>query len=151
VTLGATTMWERWDGWTPDKGFQDPGMNSFNHYAFGAVGEFLFTDVGGIRNDGIGFKNIIIAPHPGGGLTYANTSYNSIRGKIVSNWKIDGKTFTLEVVVPPNVTAKVRVPASDPKAVTNSDLAHAQPQAAEEGAAVFAVQPGRYLFTSALP
>ena len=146
VTLGATTMWERWDGWTPDKGFQDPGMNSFNHYAFGAVGEFLFTDVGGIRNDSVGFKEITIAPHPGGGLTYANTSYNSIRGKITSNWKIEGKTFTLEVVVPPNVTAKVRVPAADPSKVTNSDLAHAQPQAAEEGAAVFAVQPGRYTF-----
>ena len=52
VKLGATTMWERWDGWTPDKGFQDPGMNSFNHYAFGSVGEWMYRTVGGIDTDG---------------------------------------------------------------------------------------------------
>src|SRR5205814_8222065 len=59
VKLGATTMWERWDGWTPDKGFQDPAMNSFNHYAFGSVGEWMYRTAGGIDTDGPGFKKML--------------------------------------------------------------------------------------------
>ncbi len=90
VTLGATTMWERWDGWTPEKGFQTIGMNSFNHYAFGAVGEFLYTAVAGIDFEGPGFERILVRPIPGGGLTHARASYDSIRGKIASAWKLEG-------------------------------------------------------------
>lgn len=150
VTLGATTMWERWDGWTPDKGFQDPGMNSFNHYAFGAVGEFLFTDIGGIRNDSIGFRKVRIAPQPGGGLTWAKTSYDSIRGRIASNWKIEGERLTLEVTVPPNVDATVVVPTSDPKSITVSDPAHAQRNGDEPGGVAYTVGSGSYTFVSTL-
>ena len=79
VTLGATTMWERWDGWTPGAGFQTIGMNSFNHYAFGSVGEYLYSVVGGIKPASPGYKTIRIQPVPGLGLTWANTSYNSTR------------------------------------------------------------------------
>src|SRR5262249_51369057 len=68
VKLGATTMWERWDGWTPEKGFQDPGMNSFNHYAFGSVGEWLYRSAAGIDTDGPGFRRIIIRPTVGSGM-----------------------------------------------------------------------------------
>jgi len=110
VTLGATTMWERWDGWTPEEGFQDPGMNSFNHYAFGAVGEWLYSTIGGIAPIEPGFKHFEIAPKPGGGLTWANTSYRSIHGMIRSEWKLDGNTFTLEIEVPVNTTATVMLP-----------------------------------------
>ena len=62
VKLGSTTMWERWDGWTPDKGFQDPGMNSFNHYWLGCVGQWLQCSVAGIDTDGPGFARITIRP-----------------------------------------------------------------------------------------
>jgi alpha-L-rhamnosidase len=110
VTLGATTMWERWDGWTPDQGFQTPSMNSFNHYAFGAVGEFLYKYVGGIRRAAPGFREILIAPEPGGGLTWANVTYDSIRGKITSSWTHEGELFELTVMIPPNVKATVVVP-----------------------------------------
>ena len=92
VKLGSTTMWERWDGWLPDKGFQDPGMNSFNHYWLGCVGEWLQCSVAGIDTDGPGFARITIRPvlaSAGKGLTSARGSYDSIRGKIVSQWSQD--------------------------------------------------------------
>lgn len=110
VTQGATTMWERWDGWTPDKGFQDPGMNSFNHYAFGAVGEWLYSTIGGIAPLTPGFKTFEIAPKPGGGLTWATTHYRSIHGLIRSEWQIVGDEFKLEVEVPVNTKATVILP-----------------------------------------
>ncbi len=110
VTQGATTMWERWDGWTPDKGFQDPGMNSFNHYAFGAVGEWLYGTVGGIAPLTPGFKTFEIAPKPGGGLTWATTHYRSIHGLIRSEWEIVGGEFKLEVEVPVNTKGTVVLP-----------------------------------------
>ncbi|MDP2982998.1 MAG: family 78 glycoside hydrolase catalytic domain [Candidatus Latescibacter sp.] len=88
IKQGATTIWERWDGWTEDKGFQDPGMNSFNHYSLGSVGEWLYSSVAGIDLDPEkpGFKHIIIRPVPGGGLTYARARYQSIHGLIQSSW-----------------------------------------------------------------
>ncbi len=118
VTQGATTMWERWDGWTPENGFQDPGMNSFNHYAFGAVGEWLYSTIGGIAPLDPGFKRFEVSPEPGGGLTHAKTSYDSIHGLIRSDWKIDGDRFTLEVEIPVNTTAVVRLPDGFSRDVT---------------------------------
>lgn len=75
VKNGATTVWERWDGWTPEKGFQTIAMNSFNHYAFGSVGEFLYRQVAGIDADSPGFRIIVIRPTLGQGLTWARASY----------------------------------------------------------------------------
>ncbi|MFM7320119.1 MAG: family 78 glycoside hydrolase catalytic domain, partial [Armatimonadota bacterium] len=86
VKIGATTMWERWDGWTPEKGFQDAGMNSFNHYWLGCVTEYLQTAVGGIDTDGPGFKRIRLRPEVESGLGKARAEHNSIRGRIVSSW-----------------------------------------------------------------
>ncbi|MDR2676140.1 MAG: family 78 glycoside hydrolase catalytic domain, partial [Opitutaceae bacterium] len=77
VKLGATTMWERWDGWTPGEGFQAVAMNSFNHYAFGAVGEALYRHVAGIDTAAPGFREIVIRPRPGGGLTHARAAYEA--------------------------------------------------------------------------
>lgn len=118
VTLGATTIWERWDGWTPEKGFQDAGMNSFNHYAFGAVGEFLYGGVCGIASDGPGFKKITIHPIIGDGIDWAKGSYESIRGTISCSWKKSAGKLTLDITIPPNTSAKVYIPASDPEMVT---------------------------------
>ena len=87
VKLGATTMWERWDGWTPDRGFQTIGMNSFNHYAFGSVGEYLYSVVGGIRAESPGYDKIRIQPVPGEGLDWAEASYRSIHGPIATRWQ----------------------------------------------------------------
>lgn len=115
VIWGSTTMWERWDGWRPDKGFQDPGMNSFNHYWLGCVGEWLFTRAAGIDAAAPGFKKIIIRPllpPPDANFTSAKASYKSIRGLISSSWKIEGKTFNLSITIPANTTAIVYVPAT---------------------------------------
>jgi alpha-L-rhamnosidase len=112
VKNGATTIWERWDGIKPDKSFEDPGMNSFNHYAYGAIGDWMYRVITGINTDesAPGFHKIIIAPHPGGKLTSAQAELETLYGKIRSAWTIDNGIFTLDVVVPPNTTAQVVLP-----------------------------------------
>jgi alpha-L-rhamnosidase len=114
VTQGATTIWERWDGQKPDGSFQDVGMNSFNHYAYGAIGEWLYRYVAGLDIDSEtpGYKHILLAPHPGGGLTNAGVEFNSIYGKVKSAWKLDGNDFVYEVTVPANATATITLPAA---------------------------------------
>jgi alpha-L-rhamnosidase len=155
IKNGATSIWERWDGWTEDKGFQDPGMNSFNHYAFGSVGRWLFDTVAGIDTDGAGYKRIIIRPRPGA-ITSARASYDSIHGIIISDWRLDNGTFTLNVTIPPNTTATVYVPAADRTSVTESGV----PVAKAEGVhflftkgnvTVFTVGSGSYHFVSKMP
>lgn len=113
IVNGATSIWERWDGWTPDKGFQDPGMNSFAHYAYGAVVGWMFKTVGGISPMEPGYGMVKIAPVPDPNLTFAKTSYKSVRGMIRTHLKRVGKGYELEVVVPPNVNAEVHVPLAD--------------------------------------
>ncbi|MGF1583685.1 MAG: family 78 glycoside hydrolase catalytic domain [Bacteroidales bacterium] len=110
VTRGATTIWERWDGIKPDGSFQSEGMNSFNHYAYGAIGEWLYEEVAGIQPFGPGYKTIGIKPSPGGGLTHARAIINSMYGKIESSWEFDNNQFTLFVEVPPNTSAVVTLP-----------------------------------------
>jgi alpha-L-rhamnosidase len=113
ITQGATTMWERWDAWTHDMGFSDTGMNSFNHYAFGAVGAWMYQIIAGIDLDEArpGYKHIVIRPQPGGGLTFARAKLKSVYGEIASEWRIDaGKQFHLDVTIPPNATATVSLP-----------------------------------------
>jgi alpha-L-rhamnosidase len=113
ITQGATTMWERWDAWTHDKGFSDTGMNSFNHYAFGAIGDWLYQTVAGIDLDEAqpGYKHIVIRPQPGGGLTWARGRLKSVHGVIESSWRIEkGERFHLAVTIPPNATATVNLP-----------------------------------------
>ena len=114
VTQGATTIWERWDGQKPDGSFQDVGMNSFNHYSYGAIGEWLYRYVAGMDIDpeNPGYKHILLAPHPGGGLTNAGVEFNSLYGKVKSAWKIDGNDFVYEVTVPANTTATVTLPSA---------------------------------------
>ena len=156
VTLGATTMWERWDGWTPGGGFQSVGMNSFNHYAFGSVGEYLYGAVGGIRPASPGFKSIFIQPVMGAGLDWANTSYNSTRGLISTAWTNTGGVINLDVVIPPNTTAQIFVPATNASVVTESGLpAGSAPGVTYVGmsnnCAVYSVGSGHYLWSSIHP
>jgi len=123
VTQGATTIWERWDGQKPDGTFQDVGMNSFNHYAYGAIGEWLYNHVAGINADpeNPGYKHIILSPHVGGGLTNADAKFMSMYGRIKSAWKIDGQDFVYEVSIPANTTASVTLPAAQVNQVITSD------------------------------
>lgn len=122
IKHGATSIWERWYGWTPDKGFADPGMNSFAHYSFGAVGQWMFENIGGIKTDGPAFKKIIIHPQPDDAMTLAKTSYHSIRGLIQSNWKIKNSRFILDVIIPPNTTAIVFIPNRDTEQILESGI-----------------------------
>ncbi len=120
VTQGATTIWERWDGQKPDGTFQDVGMNSFNHYAYGAIGEWLYHYVAGMDIDPEvpGYKHILLAPHPGGGLTNASAEFISIYGKVKSAWKLEGNDFVYEVIVPGNTTATVTLPGAKQEQLT---------------------------------
>ncbi|MEL7588992.1 MAG: glycoside hydrolase family 78 protein [Prolixibacteraceae bacterium] len=112
VTQGATTIWERWDGQKPDGTFQDVGMNSFNHYAYGAIGEWLYSYVGGIRinPEKPGYQRFFLDPHMGGKLDFVKTSFQSMYGEIRSDWKLEGEDFVYEVVIPANTTATVTLP-----------------------------------------
>ena len=112
VTQGATTIWERWDGQKPDGTFQSVGMNSFNHYAYGAIGEWLYTYVSGIQIDqkAPGYKHFYLAPHPGGDLTDASATYKSLYGEIKSDWKIEGNKMVYSIEIPVNTTATVTLP-----------------------------------------
>jgi alpha-L-rhamnosidase len=120
VTKGATTIWERWDGIKADGSFQDAGMNSFNHYAYGAVGEWMYRVMAGLDIDESmpGYKHIVIAPHPGGDFTEVNARHDTPYGRAASHWTKTASGFDLSVDVPPNTTATVRVPNAKLEAVT---------------------------------
>jgi alpha-L-rhamnosidase len=153
VKQGATTIWERWDGWTPEKGFQDPGMNSFNHYSLGSCGEYLFGGIGGIRAASPGFKTILIQPVVSHGLTWARTSYASIRGRIATSWKLEGKRLDLEVTVPANTTATVCIPSTDAGNIRESGQPTAEAASVkflrqEPDKVFYEVGSGTYKFTS---
>ncbi len=122
VTKGATTIWERWDGIKPDGSFQDKGMNSFNHYAYGAIGEWMYRVSAGIDIDPQqpGYKHILIQPRPGGGLTFVKASVHSMYGQVASAWEIKDGKFTLRVEIPANTTATVRLPKAKLEQVTEN-------------------------------
>jgi alpha-L-rhamnosidase len=120
IKQGATSIWERWDGWTPEKGFQDPGMNSFAHYSFGAVYQWMVDYLGGILRAAPGYKEILIAPQLDEQLSFAKVSYHSIRGLIATAWKREGNKLLLEATIPANTTAIVAIPARSAADITES-------------------------------
>jgi alpha-L-rhamnosidase len=144
---GATTIWERWDGIRTDGSLQDVGMNSFNHYGLGSVGDWLYRSVGGVGPAAPGYQKVLIAPKPGGTLTSATTALQTAYGQTRSEWTRSGSALTLKVVVPPNATATVQVPASSAAAVTAPAEAVAQGYA--NGTASYALPSGSYTFTVA--
>ena len=112
VTQGATTIWERWDGIKPDGSFQDVGMNSFNHYAYGSVGDWLYSRVAGLQVDETmpGYKHFLVRPSLSPQLSYVKLELESMYGPIRVSWELDAGELTLEVEVPPNTEATVYVP-----------------------------------------
>jgi alpha-L-rhamnosidase len=115
VKMGATTIWERWDGQKPDGSFQNPGMNSFNHYAYGAIGDWMYRVIAGIDTyqDAPGYKKIKIQPHMGTGINEVSADYQTSYGVIGSHWKNDSNLFHLDVQIPANTRAILYIPASD--------------------------------------
>jgi alpha-L-rhamnosidase len=122
VTMGATTIWERWDGQKPDSTFQNPGMNSFNHYAYGAIGKWMYQVVAGIGIDeqNPGYKHIIINPRPGGGLSSAKATHQSMYGEIASGWELEGEKLTMKVQIPANTSATIHIPGDPSDIEINS-------------------------------
>src|SRR6187399_3179137 len=122
VKMGATTIWERWDGIKPDSTFQTPGMNSFNHYAYGAIGDWMYRVVAGLDTDesAPGYKQIKIKPTIGEGLTQAAATLQTNYGSASAQWKVaDGKIY-IDVLIPANTKAQVYLPASSGEAITES-------------------------------
>jgi alpha-L-rhamnosidase len=119
INQGATTIWERWDGYVKGRGFQDAGMNSFCHYSIGTVGEWMYRNILGINPDDAhpGYKHFTIHPRPGGTLTWAKGFYNSINGRIISDWKTDKGVFTLNIEIPVNTSATVILPTGRPELI----------------------------------
>ena len=112
VTMGATTMWERWDSMLPDGTITPSTWTSFNHCAPGAVADWLHRTVGGLAPGAPGYRHLVVAPQPGGGLTKAATRHETPYGEAKAEWRRDGRTFFLTVTVPPNCTASVRLPGT---------------------------------------
>lgn len=114
VTKGATTIWERWDGIRTNGDFQAITMNSFNHYAYGAIGDWMYRVMVGFDTDkdAVGYKKIRIQPHVGGKFTHASASYETQYGKLSSGWKIQDGKLILNAEVPANTTATIYIPAT---------------------------------------
>ena len=153
VKQGATTIWERWDGWTPDKGFQDAGMNSFNHYSLGSCGEWLYDTVAGIGWDPAapGYKHLVLRPRPGGGLTMAKAGLKTIYGQVGSAWTLADGRFNYEVTIPANTTATVTLPVADASTITAdgkplAQLADAELTKPTDGDVTFTLGSGSYQF-----
>jgi alpha-L-rhamnosidase len=118
VKMGATTIWERWDGQKPDSTFQSDGMNSFNHYAYGAVGDWLYRVVAGIEIGKIGYKHILIQPQPTLKLSFAKAHFESNYGRIESNWERKDGKMRLSVRIPANTTATIALPNAKIEQIT---------------------------------
>lgn len=163
IANGATTIWERWDSYTKEDSFgrHNAAMNSFSHYAFGAVCEWMFTDLAGIRSGGPGFKNIIIRPQPptpGSNamhdpIHWVRATYNSIRGTIISDWRIVEDKFQLKVTIPANTTATVYVPTNDTSSLRESgnplsENQNVQILSIDKTETALSINSGNYKFTS---
>jgi len=157
VLNGATTIWERWDGWTEGKGFQDPGMNSFNHYAYGAVGTWMVENIAGIRTDPEfpGFKHILLQPRVEGEITWVLGEYRSPYGLIGSHWVAKEDKLEWDIAIPPNTTATAHIPAKPGYEITESN----HPAADSPGVlflertanmAVLSLESGKYHFKVSL-
>jgi len=147
VLQGATTMWERWNSYTKDGGFGPADMNSFNHYAYGAIGQWLYETVLGIApmESHPGFERFTAKPIPGGGLTHSRGHVDTMRGPIEAGWQIEDACFRYELTVPPNTTAELTMPFSE------RTLEHCGARQDRQGHWVLELPPGRHTYTQRLP
>lgn len=151
VKMGATTIWERWDGQKPDSTFQNAGMNSFNHYAYGAIGDWMYRVSAGIETLTPGYRNLLINPHVTPRMDLSKATFESLYGTIVSGWeRKDGRIY-FSVVIPPNATAKIVLPAGSADKLTLGGLPLTGSRilnkvSIEEGKLVVEAGSGNYLF-----
>lgn len=145
VKKGATTIWERWNSIMEDGSIID-GMNSFNHYSYGSIGDWLYRSAVGIKEGAPGYKKIIIRPHPGGDFTQMEASTMTPYGKVAACWTAENNTLkTLEVEIPVNTTAEIYVPTSSVEKVEcSSDLKH---EGYNDGYVIYRTGSGKYRFT----
>jgi alpha-L-rhamnosidase len=120
VKMGATTIWERWDGEKTDSTFQDPRMNSFNHYAYGAIGDWMYRVCTGIETGTEGFKHMTIQPHPTKKLNYAKASFKSPYGQIESGWERKDGKISVMIKLPVNTKATIVLPVNTISKITES-------------------------------
>ena len=151
INQGATTIWERWNSYSKTDGFNPQRMNSLNHYAYGAIGEWMYERVGGIAPLEAGYKKIRIAPIPGGPLTWASAALNTPYGKVSSSWKIENSIFYLDVTIPPNTSAEIEIPAKASKELLVNDISLKANESLKQienssGNYALLVQPGTYRF-----
>lgn len=153
VLQGATTIWERWNSYTLETGFGDAAMNSFNHYSYGSVTEWMYSYLAGIQSDddAPGFKHIILQPTVGGTLTRVSGSYDSVYGTILSAWRLNGDTLTYTCTVPANTTATLYLPVDNNATVSEGGkgLAHSDGVTVKEyrnGKLVLELTSGSYSF-----
>lgn len=157
IEQGATSIWERWDGYIKGRGLQGAGMNSFNHYSFGAVGEWMYQNILGIQLDNTypGFTHFTLKPLPEGSLTWAKGSYHSISGKIEAAWKKKGNQFEYSYTIPANTTATVKIPSKNEESVfingeKLSDLYKAKDISYSDGYTCIEATSGTFTATSEL-
>ncbi|MDB6168336.1 MAG: alpha-L-rhamnosidase [Verrucomicrobia bacterium] len=158
VKNGATTIWERWDSWTPEKGFNPEGMNSFNHYAYGSVVGWFFDTICGLKPHagGTGWKKFTVAPTPGGGLTQAQATLETPYGLASSAWRVAADRIEYDITIPANATARIELPATSVDTVTADGraLRHLLGNAsavAADGRVTFTLSAGTYRFSAPLP
>ena len=155
VKMGATTIWERWDGIKPDGTFETPGMNSFNHYAYGAIGDWMYRSIAGIDtyDDGVGYKHIKIKPHLGGDFTSTSATLATYYGKVSNSWKIEKNALWMDVDIPANTTATIYIPLNKMKSVLESGfdintVKDIKVIGAEDGYLAVTCGSGKYHFVS---
>lgn len=155
VKMGATTIWERWNGIRPDSTFEPASMNSFNHYAYGAIGDWMYRQMVGLNTDeeSVGFKKIKIQPHIGGNFTYASATYQTRYGKLSSGWKVENGKLLVDAIIPPNTTATIYIPAGSAETVVEggkklSTIKDVQVAGNEKGYLLLRVGSGKYSFST---
>jgi alpha-L-rhamnosidase len=148
VTKGATTIWERWDGIKANGELQDPSMNSFNHYSYGAIGDWMYRVMAGMNTDETqtGYKKIRIAPHPGGKLNMVAAELETMYGKVKSKWQVNNGKIVLDIVIPPNTTAEIILPKSAKAVITENNKPLKNNSGGENDVKVF-VGSGTYQYT----
>lgn len=172
VVNGANTVWERWDSYTTEHGFfgqggnQKAAMNSFSHYALGAVMEWAYQTLAGIDTEGPGFHRVLIQPRPPKSSTatageaapihWVKAHYDSARGRIATEWRRDGRTYTLAVTLPANTTGTIWLPAASADDVTESGRPLTRAASLEivgphEDGLLLRAQSGTYAFSVQLP
>ena len=122
VKMGATTIWERWDGQKTDSTFQDAGMNSFNHYAYGAIGDWMYRVSAGLETRTPGYRHLLIQPHPAGKLDFSRVSYETPYGTTASGWERKDGKIIVKVKIPVNSDATIFLPVDNPAKITQNGL-----------------------------